>query len=217
MEEHPIPTPTPHPHCFPLPTFLTRSTCSTAWSSSPTAGGGGAGVAVCAAPSMPAPIVAAVAAAAAGRDMDGVDFTSVADDALSALDRMEGTVNDVLDFRKLDANLFTMSMKPVDVSALLRSVCMGCRGFLSHRVGLRWRVVVAPGCAAAPVMLDSRRVFQILTNGLRYAGGGGRERERGKNPVSFNHPHPPPPPRTRRSRMHVRRSTQYVGCLSRRC
>jgi hypothetical protein len=43
------------------------------------------------------------------------DDPSVATDALCAIQRMEDTVNDVLDFRKLDANLFTMSPAPVDL------------------------------------------------------------------------------------------------------
>jgi signal transduction histidine kinase len=91
--------------------------------------------------------------------------TQVAADALSAIDRMECTVNDVLDFRKLDANLFTMSPKAVDLSTLLDRVCRHCRPFLLPSVGLQYRVV-PPG---AYLMLDPRRVHQIIINGLRWA------------------------------------------------
>jgi len=76
---------------------------------------------------------------------------------------MECTVNDVLDFRKLDANLFQMSPRAVDVGALVDRVCRHCRPFLLPCVGLQYRVLPA----GARVMLDPRRVYQILINGLR--------------------------------------------------
>ena len=87
----------------------------------------------------------------------------VAVDALSAIDRMECTVNDVLDFRKLDANLFKMCNKEVDVSAVVSRICHHCRSFLLPTVGLQYRVV--PGEARA--CIDARRLHQIVVNGLR--------------------------------------------------
>ncbi len=72
-------------------------------------------------------------------------------------------MNDVLDFRKLDANLFQMTLKPVDLDRLIESACRHCRGFLLPTVGLQFRVVPA----GAMLQLDARRIHQILTNGLR--------------------------------------------------
>jgi signal transduction histidine kinase len=93
----------------------------------------------------------------------------VAVDALSAIDRMECTVNDVLDFRKLDANLFKMCNKEVDVSAVVSRICHHCRSFLLPTVGLQYRVV--PGEARA--CIDARRLHQIVVNGLRCVEGSG--------------------------------------------
>ena len=87
----------------------------------------------------------------------------VARDILSAIDRMEGTVNDVLDFRKLDANVFQMSRKLVMLSELIGDVCRHCRAFLARGVEFAYRVTPS----TARVMVDSRRIFQIITNGLR--------------------------------------------------
>ena len=42
-------------------------------------------------------------------NVDDADHRALAADALAAIARMEGTVNDVLDFRKLDACLFEMT------------------------------------------------------------------------------------------------------------
>ena len=89
-------------------------------------------------------------------------------DALSAIDRMECTVNDVLDFRKLDANLFKMSSKEVDVSAVVSRICHHCRSFLLPTVGLQYRVVPAEARAC----IDARRLHQIVVNGLRCVGCG---------------------------------------------
>ena len=89
----------------------------------------------------------------------------IAADVLSAIERMEGTVNDVLDFRKLDANMFVMNRKPTQLLALIDSVCRHCRSFLPRVVEFGYRVTPPE----AEVMIDSRRVFQIITNGLRYA------------------------------------------------
>ena len=61
----------------------------------------------------------------------------VAVDALSAIDRMECTVNDVLDFRKLDANLFAMTLKPTDLGRLVQRVCRHTRAFLLPTVRMR--------------------------------------------------------------------------------
>ena len=87
-------------------------------------------------------------------------------DVLQALDRMEATVNDVLDFRKLDANMFSMSRKPVVVRDLIDSVCRHCRPFLKPHVQFGYRV--SPADAVA--MIDHRRMFQIIINGLSNAG-----------------------------------------------
>ena len=87
----------------------------------------------------------------------------IAADVLSAIDRMEGTVNDVLDFRKLDANMFVMNRKPTPLRALIDSVCRHCRPFLPRCVAFGYRVCPTN----AVVMVDGRRVFQIITNGLR--------------------------------------------------
>jgi hypothetical protein len=73
-------------------------------------------------------------------------------------------LHQVLDFRKLDANLFTMARVPVSVADLVASACRHCRAFLRPEVGLRFRVI--PPDARA--MVDARRVIQILTNGLRW-------------------------------------------------
>ena len=73
------------------------------------------------------------------------------------------TVHQVLDFRKLDANLFTMAPGPLGVAELISGACRHCRAFLRPEVGLRFRVT--PPDARA--MLDARRVIQIITNGLR--------------------------------------------------
>ena len=87
----------------------------------------------------------------------------IAADVMAAIDRMEGTVNDVLDFRKLDANMFAMTTKPTALLPLLDSICRHCRSFLAPSVDFGYRVRPSP----AVVMIDSRRVFQIITNGLR--------------------------------------------------
>ncbi len=85
-------------------------------------------------------------------------------DVLAAIDRMEGTVNDVLDFRKLDAEMFVMNRKPTALLTLIDSVCRHCRPFLPRCVEFGYRVHPR----TATVMVDPRRVFQIITNGLRY-------------------------------------------------
>ncbi len=82
---------------------------------------------------------------------------------LAAMDRMEGTVNDVLDFRKLDASMFAMVRKPTSLATLIDNVCRHCRSFLAHGVEFGYRVTPQD----AVVMLDPRRVFQIVMNGLR--------------------------------------------------
>jgi hypothetical protein len=71
----------------------------------------------------------------------------------------------VLDFRKLDANLFLMSRKPVHVATLVAGICRHCRPLLLPTVGLQFRVQPPD----ARVQLDPRRLHQILINGLRCA------------------------------------------------
>ena len=87
-------------------------------------------------------------------------------DVLAALDRMEATVNDVLDFRKLDAQMFVMAPKPVQLRMLVDSICRSSRPFLKNSVQLGYRVT--PKDAVA--MVDHRRMFQIIINGLSNAG-----------------------------------------------
>jgi hypothetical protein len=76
-------------------------------------------------------------------------------------------VNDVLDFRKLDANAFKMSPKEVNLVALIDTVCWFCRSFLKPTAVLRYRVINRSG--NPNIMLDPRRVCQIIANGLRCA------------------------------------------------
>ena len=61
------------------------------------------------------------------------------DDIMAALDRMEGIVNDVLDFRKLEANMFAMNRKPTELAPLIDRVCRHCRGFLAHDIEMKYR------------------------------------------------------------------------------
>ena len=96
-------------------------------------------------------------------DMSRSGKREVAADVVGAIDRMEGTVNDVLDFRKLDANMFVMARKETLLLSLIDSVCRHCRPFLPRSVEFGYRV--SP--PNAEVMIDSRRMFQIITNGLR--------------------------------------------------
>ncbi len=87
-------------------------------------------------------------------------------DVLAALDRMEATVNDVLDFRKLDANMFKMNLLPELLAPLVDRACRHCRSFLKSSVQFGYRVTPRD----AVVMVDKRRLFQILVNGLSNAG-----------------------------------------------
>ena len=87
-------------------------------------------------------------------------------DVLSALDRMEATVNDVLDFRKLDAQMFVMNRTAVSLRTMVDSICRHARAFLKSNVQLGYRVTPPD----AEVMLDQRRMFQIIINGLSNAG-----------------------------------------------
>lgn len=76
---------------------------------------------------------------------------------------MEGTVNDVLDFRKLESSMFKMSLAPVSLTQLIHSVCRHCRSFLAREVTLAYTIVPNDDM----LMLDGRRVFQIITNGFK--------------------------------------------------
>ena len=91
------------------------------------------------------------------------DHELLIEDLKSAIERMEGTVNDVLDFRKLESNMFTMNRRVVSLRDLIDNVCRHCRSFLSNGVELQYLVYPSD----AMVNVDSRRVFQIITNGLR--------------------------------------------------
>ncbi len=71
---------------------------------------------------------------------------------------------DVLDFRKLSEGMFRMSYAPVQLLPLIDAVCRQGRAYFSPLVELSYRVNPADAVA----MLDSRRLFQIITNGLRY-------------------------------------------------
>jgi hypothetical protein len=65
-----------------------------------------------------------------------------------------------------DANMFVMQRKPTVLASLLESVCRHCRAFLNVHVLMGYRC--NPNDAS--VMIDPRRIFQILTNGLSNAG-----------------------------------------------
>ena len=97
------------------------------------------------------------AAAADADAAHNAELTEVAFDALAAVDRMEGTVNDVLDFRKLDAGMFVLNRKPTALSPLIDSVCRHCRPFMRPDVHFGYSVTPAD----AELMLDPRRVFQV--------------------------------------------------------
>jgi hypothetical protein len=62
---------------------------------------------------------------------------------------------------------------PPPPQALVLAACQGCRAFLSPDVTLLFRVVWGPGAWVRPLLLDARRVVQILSNGLRCAPGTG--------------------------------------------
>jgi hypothetical protein len=102
-------------------------------------------------------------AACASRRRGSTLASELAADVMSAIDRMVGTVNDVLDFRKLDAGMFQMNCKPATLALLISSACRHCRSFLPTTVEFGFRVTPPE----AEVVVDSRRVFQIITNGLR--------------------------------------------------
>ena len=87
-------------------------------------------------------------------------------DVLEALGRMESTVNDVLDFKKLDADMFSMTRKPVVVRDMMEGVCRHGRAFLKPSVQLGYRVTPPDAMG----MIDDRRMFQIIINGLSNAG-----------------------------------------------
>ena len=79
----------------------------------------------------------------------------MAEDVVSALERMEGTINDVLDFRRLDDNTFVLHPKTTDMRDLVDRVCRHCRPFVAKGVELGYRVST-PG---AVVSVDPRRLF----------------------------------------------------------
>jgi hypothetical protein len=59
-----------------------------------------------------------------------------------------------------------MSPQPVALSPLLDRMCRHCRSFLLPSVGMQYRVL-PPGAVA---LVDSRRLFQIVINGIRLVG-----------------------------------------------
>ena len=70
--------------------------------------------------------------------------------------------------------MFKMAYEPVRLADVVDSVCRHSRAFLKTDVQFGYRVVPAD----AVVMLDSRRMYQIVINGLRFVpgcvwGGGG--------------------------------------------
>jgi signal transduction histidine kinase len=76
---------------------------------------------------------------------------------------MESTVNDVLDFRKLEERTMVLYPAPEPLAAFVDGVCRQCRSFIREDVEVAYRVVPA----GATACFDGRRVFQILMNGLR--------------------------------------------------
>jgi hypothetical protein len=67
------------------------------------------------------------------------------------------------DFRKLDSGMFTLTLEPTDLRQLIDSAARQCRALLAPDVELLYRVRPAN----VVVQMDARRVFQIITNGLR--------------------------------------------------
>ena len=72
-------------------------------------------------------------------------------------------MNDVLDFRKLDAGMFAMNPRPTPLDELMEDVTRHCRAFVASDIPLVYRVMPTN----TVIVIDRRRVFQIITNGLR--------------------------------------------------
>lgn len=99
------------------------------------------------------------------RVLEGTQLTAEQKTYVTALrdsgEHLLNLVNDVLDFAKLGAGKVELRLAPVEVEALLRTVCE----LMSPRVrekGLEIAWAAAPGLA--PILADEGRVRQILLN-----------------------------------------------------
>jgi signal transduction histidine kinase len=93
------------------------------------------------------------------------------EDLQASAQRMESTVNDVLVLRQLDQHYLVPEVESCDLGRLVATTCQGCRAFFRDDVALAYRVVAPQG---AVVMMDGRRLAQILVNVLRWAWSVGR-------------------------------------------
>ncbi len=93
------------------------------------------------------------------------------EDLQASAQRMESTVNDVLVLRQLDQHYLVPEVESFDLGRLVATTCQGCRAFFRDDVALAYRVVAPQG---AVVMMDGRRLAQILVNVLRWAWSVGR-------------------------------------------
>lgn len=71
-------------------------------------------------------------------------------------------VDDVLDFSKIEAGQFEVDQAPMDVAAVVESVCDGLRG-LSESRGVALRMYTAPGLPC-DMLGDAGRLRQVLMN-----------------------------------------------------
>jgi signal transduction histidine kinase len=82
---------------------------------------------------------------------------------MSAVNRIEETINDVLDFRQLDTNMLRMQCEAHVLSTVVEDACRRGRDMLPPSVQL-WCRISSP---SSVVIVDARRITQIITHGLR--------------------------------------------------
>jgi hypothetical protein len=81
--------------------------------------------------------------------------------------RLQCTVNDVLDFRKLDTGMFRMVPEEIHLWSFLERAMGQCQFYLqTASVTLNYRFGLD---MSDHVRVDGRRLMQLLTNGFRYA------------------------------------------------
>ncbi len=73
-------------------------------------------------------------------------------------------MNDVLDFRQLDSSSLTTSVVPTNLEVMIATACRQLRTFVRSSIPLRYRLLSSN---VREVVLDPRRVMQIITNGIR--------------------------------------------------